>query len=556
MASLCCHLDGIPLAIELAAARVRSLSVEEIDSKLDQRFRLLTGGSRTVLLRHQTLRSLIDWSYDLLNDPERSLLRQLSVFAGGWTLAAGERVCAAEGMENWAFLDQLTSLADKSLVVAEQMDGRSRYRLLETVRQYARDRLVECGGSEAVRRRHRDYFLTLAEEAEPKLKGAEQAMWLQGLEEEHENLRIGLEWSLVEEGSGSGLRQCGALQQFWVTRGHLSEGRAWCGRVLDKPGAEDRTPERAKVLHVDGGLAFHLGDFSDARARFEESLAIRRQLGDLTAIAASLNGGGIAAGRQGDFASARAMMEESLAIRRQLGERGGIANSLNNLGNVAHAQGDYPTARVIYEESLAIMRKLGDGSAIAVSLFNLGNVACEQGDYLSARALADESLAISRELQSPSGIANALECLGNVALEQGDLASGRTRYLECLAIGRELEDRLQIAYSLEGLAALVAGLGAPLSAARLWGAMEQLRGEIGSPLPPNDQPRYDRRVAAARAVLRNDAAFAHALDEGRALPLEEAIEIALKETIERKWALHRSERVRLKRSDPEDGALK
>jgi predicted ATPase len=255
LASICYRLDGIPLAIELAAARVRSLGVEEIDGKLDQRFRLLTGGSGTALPRHQTLRSLIDWSYDLLSDSEKLTLQRLSVFAGGWTLVAVEQVCAGDGVSDGDVLDRLTSLTDKSLVVSEQKDRHSRYRLLETVRQYARDRLEDTGGSAAVRVRHRDYYLALAEEADPKLRGAEQAEWLRRLEEEHQNLRAGLEWSLAEAETGGGLRLCGALQRFWWTRGHLIEGRQWCTRVLCKVGAEERTRERAYVLNAAGVLS-------------------------------------------------------------------------------------------------------------------------------------------------------------------------------------------------------------------------------------------------------------------------------------------------------------
>jgi len=266
LASICYRLDGIPLAIELAAARVRSLSVEEINRKLDERFRLLTGGSRTALPRQQTLRSLIDWSYDLLNDSEKQLLQRLTVFAGGWTLNATEQVCASEGTGDVEVLDLLTSLADKSLVVAEQDDEHYRYRLLETVRQYARDRLLESGAGETYRDRHRDYFLTLAEEAAPKLNGAERAAWLRRLEEEHENLRAGLEWSLIEVGSETRLRFCSALYRFWWTQGYLSEGRGWCARALEKPGALGRTTERAKALNVAGVLAYQQRDYPPARA--------------------------------------------------------------------------------------------------------------------------------------------------------------------------------------------------------------------------------------------------------------------------------------------------
>jgi predicted ATPase/class 3 adenylate cyclase len=495
LASVCCHLDGIPLAIELAAARMRSLSVEEIDGRLDHRFRLLTGRSRTALPRHRTLRALIDWSYDLLNEREQRLLQRLSVFVGGWTLAAAEQICTGEGVEDREALDLLTSLADKSLVVvAEQNDGHSRYGLLETVRQYARERLLESGGGEALWERHRDYFLALAEEAAPKLDGPEQTERLRRLEEEHENLRAGLEWSLVEAGSGGGLRLCGALQRFWWTRGHLTEGREWCARALGKAGVEERTPERAKALNAAGVLAYYQGDYPAARGRHEESLAIKRELGDRSGVAASLLNLGNVAHGQGDFASARALLEESLAIRRELGDRRGIAWSLNNLGNVTLDQGDFASARTLFEECLPISRELGDRGNIAISLGNLGEVTHGQGDYPAALAL----------------------------------------YKESLAIRRELGDQWGVAWSLEGLAAVVAALGGSLPAARIWGAADRLRGEIGSPLPPTERPRYDRCVAMARGTLGDDVAFDRTWQEGRALMLEQAVELALEETVEQR----------------------
>ncbi len=493
VASLCCHLDGIPLAIELAAARVRSLSVEEIDGKLDQRFRLLVGGSRTALPRQQTLRSLIDWSYDLLTHPEQRLLQRLSVFAGGWTLEGAEQVCADEGVADGDVLDRLTSLSDKSLVLAEEAGGHSRYRLLETMRQYARDRLRESGGGEAVRERHRDYFLALAEEAKPKLKGAQQAVWLQRLEDEHDNFRAGLNWSLAEAGSRGGLRLCGALFRFWFTRGDISEGREWCARILGKPGAEERTVERANALSAAGSLAYYQSDYAAAWPLHEEGLAIRRQLGDQSAISGSLNNLGLVASGQGDQSAARVLYEESLAIDRGLGDRAGIASSLMNLGIATYEQGDFASARALIEEGLVIMRELGDRWSIATALGNLADVAIELGDYAAARPLLEESLMIRRELS----------------------------------------DRPGIAASLEGLAGAVAAFGSPLRAARIWGSVEHLRVAIGSPLPPYERPRYDRHAAAARAALEDAAAFDRAWQEGRTMTLEQVIEFALQEAVSR-----------------------
>jgi predicted ATPase/class 3 adenylate cyclase/Tfp pilus assembly protein PilF len=533
LASICYRLDGIPLAIELAAARVRSLSVEVIDRKLDQRFLLLTGGSRTALPRHQTLRSLIDWSYDLLHEPEKLLLQRLSVFAGGWTLEAAEPVCAGDGLQDQEVLDLLTSLCDKNLVVVEQNDGNYRYRLLETVRQYARERLLESGGGDALRKRHRDYFLALAEEAEPKLQGAEQSAWLRRLDEEHDNLRSAMDWSLAEAGSRAGLRLCGTLQQFWWTRGYLSEGREWCVRLLGKVGAGERTPERAKALNVAGVLARHQSDYPAARARHEESLAILRELKDRRGVADSLNNLGNVAWEHGDYPSAQALHQESLATARDLGDRYSIARSLNNLGIVAGEQGDLASARALFEESLAISRELRNRIGIGDSLNNLGNVAYAQGDYPTARVLFEEDLAIGRELGDLSEIARSLNNLGNVAYNQSDNPTAQLRFEENLAIERELGYRRGIAYALEGLAAVGAALGRSLRAARIWGTAERLREEIGSPLPPNERPRHDRRAAAARATLGDDAAFDHAWQEGRTLTVEQAIELALEDAVER-----------------------
>ena len=581
VASICFRLDGIPLAIELAAARVRSLSTEEINSKLDERFRLLTGGPRTALPRQQTLRSLIDWSYDLLGDPEKLLLQRLSVFAGGWLLEAAEEVCACDGVEPRDVLDLLTSLCDKSLVVVEQSDGDSRYRLLETVRQYSRERLLESGSGEAIRDQHLEYFLMLAEEVGPRLAGADQAVWLRRLEAEHDNLRSSLEWSHATAGPETGLRFCIALAQFWPMRAHLSEGREWCARALSKANAEERTAERANVLSLAGMLAWFQGDYPAARNMHEESLAIRRELGDRGAIARSLNNLGLVAWDQSDYTSARALYEESLAINREQGARESLARSLNNLGLLAFEQGDYTSARVLHEESLAIVRELGDRSGIATSLNNLAElisaqgdhaaarrmyeeslaivrelgdrngianslnslsfVAVAQGDFSEARALLEEGLAIMRELGERSGIATSLSALGGLAFEEGDYSAANALNKESLAIRHALGERRTIAHSLVGVAEAVAALGNILSAARIWGAAERLREEIGSPLAPNERPAYNQRVGAARAALGNDAAFDPAWQEGRALSLDEATALAMAKTGESHQRAERSD---------------
>jgi predicted ATPase/class 3 adenylate cyclase len=532
LASVCCRLDGIPLAIELAAARVRTLAVEEIDRKLGERFRLLTGGSKTALPRQQTLRALIDWSYELLHEPEQRLLQRLSVFAGGWTLEAAEAVCACEGVDKGDVFDLLSSLSDKSLVTGEQTEGHTRYGLLETVLEYAREKLTESGGEQAIRQRHRDYFLSLAQEARPKLLGPETAEWLQRLEDEHENLRAGFEWSLQETASGADLRFCGLLQRFWTIRGPYSEGRDWCTRALGKTGGEEPTAQRAGALHVAGELAYFQGDYLCARTQYEASLAILRQLGDRRGIAVSLLSSGTVAFEQGDYAAARSFYEQSLVIARELGDRSVIASILGNLGDLDLGEGRIASARTLLEESLAIRRSLGDLGGIAASLGMLGNVSFADGDLVSARKLHEESLALGRKLGDRIGTGTSLGNLGNVAIERHDYPVARALHEESLAIRRQLGDWQGIADSLEGLAAVASAPVGSLRAARVWGAAARLREEVGAPLPRIELPVYERRVAAARVALGDDAAFDRAWQEGRALTLEQAIELALNQTVE------------------------
>ncbi len=525
LASLCYRLDGIPLAIELAAARVRALAVEEIDGRLNQTFRLLTGGSRTALPRQQTLRSLIDWSYELLHEAERAFLCRLAVFAGGWILAAAEQVCSGEGVNEGDVLDLLTSLADKSLVLAEERSGATRYRLLETVRQYARDRLRERSEEARWQQRLLVYFIELTEAAEPQLVGANQQAWLDRLEIEHDNLRSSLTWSATGAGAADGIRLAGALSRFWQMRGYLDEGRGRLSGLLAAAPVQQVPAARAKALKGAGILAYFQCDYPAARTFYVESLAISRELGDRDGIGVLLHNLGAVVQSQGDYAAARPLYEESLAICQELGDRRGIGTSLLNLGNVAYSQGDHAAARAFYEESLAIYRELGDRLRIATSLRDLAEVAYASGDYPCAQALGEESLAIERELGNRQGIAYSLNDLGLVATEQGEYAAAWALTDESLAISHELGDRWGIAWSLEGLAYIAVGLARHDRAARMWGAMERLREEIGAPLPLSERPRYERRVAAVRAAI-GDAAFSLAWQEGRAMTLEHAVEYA------------------------------
>ena len=528
LASVCYRLDGIPLAIELAAARVRSLSVEDIDGKLDERFRLLTRGSRTAVPRQQTLRGAIDWSYDLLSEQERRLLARLSVFSGGWTLDAAEKVCAGGDVFEWEMLDLLASLVDKSLAFLD-MAAASRYRLSETIRQYGAERLAESGEADPVRRRHLAHFLALAEQVEPHLTGPEQSGWLARLDGEHDNLQAALAGCTDGEAEAR-LRLAGALWRFWWVRGYLGMGRANVEAALADEGAAGRTAFRAKALNGAGVLAWAHSDYSAATTLHEESLSIMREIGNAQGIAAALHGLGNVASYQGDYSAANSLHEEGLSIRRALGDKQGIAMSLLYLGIVARGRGDYSVAWRLYEESLAIQRELGDKSGIASSLGNLGLVACEQGAFGEGRALLEESLSIRRELGDRWGIASALGNLGSLACDQGDHEQARTLLGESLSIRKELGDKRVVASSLEGLATLALAEGQPGRATRLLSAAEALREAIGSAIPVSEGEQHDRDVTMARGALDEDV-FTAAWAEGRGMTMEQAIVLALTERV-------------------------
>jgi non-specific serine/threonine protein kinase len=570
VAQICARLDGIPLAIELAAARVSALPVETIAARLAECFRLLTGGPRTVLPRQQTLRAALDWSHDLLSQPEQVLLRRLAVFAGGWTLEAAEQICAGEEVERWDVLDLLSTVVNKSLVLLEVASDSPRYRLLETVRQYARERLAVAGEAVQVGDQHLAWCLALAEQAEEALAGPEQDVWLVRLEVEHDNLRAALTWVRDRGVWEAGVQLAGALWRFWQTRSYLSEGRGWLEEVLAKSGTSVMPAAlRAHALYGTGNLARMQGDFARAVVLLEESLAIYRDLGDKGRIAQSLDLLGFVASNQGDYARAVALHEESLALDRELGDKSGIASSLNGLGIVASNQGDYARAVALHEESLAISRYLGDkdtiaktlaflgnvaysqgdrarasalyGESLAISrkegdkvgtawaLSGLGEVAYSQGDYAQAGALHEESLAIFRELGVKWFIACSLRDLGLVASRQGDYARAVALYVEGLAISREEGDKVGTAFALDGVALLAGAQSQSRRAAQLWGAADAMHQAIGAPRDAIEQAEYDLAIGAVRAVLGEEA-FAAAWTEGRAMSLDEVISLALSDT--------------------------
>jgi non-specific serine/threonine protein kinase len=521
LAQVCRRLDGIPLAIELAAARVRTMPVEQIAARLDDRFRLLAG--RTGLPRHRTLRAAIDWSYDLLSEPERLLMERLSVFAGGWTLEAAEDVCGSVGgwecgrsvgvdtepgtpiappaqtpIHRDEVLELLASVVEKSLVVYEERESGPRYRLLETVREYFRERGLEGAEMQTVRRRHAEYFTALAEEGDGHLTDDQQAAWLDRLETEHDNLRAALAASMPDTPhAGLGLRLAGALGHFWRVRGHLTEGREWLAQALKSGGPASTA--RGRALTESGTLALRQGDYDAARAFYEHALAIAREQGTRASVASALNNLGLVAYAKEDYPAARAFNEEALAVRRELGDRSGVASSLNNLGAVAYIEKDHARARALYEESLAIRRELGDRSGVAGSLNNLAVIASQHGEFETARSLCVECLAIRREMGDRWGVAMCLEALADVTCSALEPAASSEALIE---VGRR--------------------------AARMLGTAEALRERIGTPLFPNERDEYRRTVDRAREIVDAET-FAAAWAEGRAMSMDEAVTCALEE---------------------------
>jgi predicted ATPase/class 3 adenylate cyclase/uncharacterized protein HemY len=462
IAEICTRLDGLPLAIELAAARIKLLTPHAMMGRLENRLRLLTGGGRELPARQQTLRGAIAWGYDLLDAAEQRLFRRLAVFAGGCTLGAAEDVCDAESDLGVDPLDGLSSLVDKSLLRQLTLGGQAaepRFRMLETIREYGQEQLAEQGEAAAMARRHAYYYLRLAEEAEAHLGTAEQAAWLDRLDGEHDNLRAALEWSLTAGADAAvGLRLACALWRFWWVRGYLSEGQRWLDAALtaapDGPAAV-----RAKALHGAGNLALPRGDYAGAARLYEQALALRRELDDKPGIAMLLNNLGFLAQDQGDRPRALVLHEEALALRRQLGDQRGIAFSLYNLADMAKDPGDYARATALLEECLALRRGLGDAVDVAAALQSLGDVARAQGDYARARALLEESLALQREIGDRMGSAASLNALGEVARDEGDAVRAQDLLGESLAAFRHLGNKVGIAAALQNLGSVARGQG-------------------------------------------------------------------------------------------------
>lgn len=570
VAQICQRLDGIPLAIELAAARIKVLPPEEIAKRLDKRFRLLGSSKKTGLPHHQTLKALIDWSYDHLTEPEQALLRRLSLFAGGWTLDAAEAVCACDVIDEWEILDHTSSLVDKCLVEVDAEGGRetgkARYRMLETIREYSRERVREKDEGSDVLERHRDYFLGLAEECEPGLTGPGQLQCLARLSAEHDNLRLALDVSTVPGVDPEiGWRLSSSLGRYFFIGGHWNEGRRVYAEQLSRPDAPRKTAAAAGALNWAGNLAKLQGDLAEAWKHLEESLAIRRDLGEEAGIAASLNNLGNVAKDSGDYEKAMSLYEESLALQRKLGNQVGIALALNGLGVTAYMQGDYPRALTLHEESLKLRKELGDRRGVAHLLNNLGAIAEAMGDFDGATAWWEESLVVQGELNDRMAISHSLNNLGILAGRRGDFERAKNLHLEGLEIRRDLGDRMGVAVSLNNLGMvcamqgdcdgardlfqeclsmireledwsilpsllrsfgiLVAKRGDAARATRLFAAAEASAEEAGTSPVAAEQEMVDAELQGLRDALGEREFKAH-WGEGRSLEREAALALA------------------------------
>ena len=495
VAEICHHLDGLPLAIELAAAQVRSLSVEEIAQRLDNRFQLLTGGARTAPLRQQTLAAALDWSYELLSTQEQEVLQRLSVFAGGATLKETEIVCFEEGGESANVLKLLSQLVDKSLVIANRLAGsETRYHLLETIREYALAKLRVSPEIASVKNRQLDILLQLVEEAEVKMRGGEQAKWVERLEEERDNLRAALGWALESQNADAGLRLASGLELFWLTRGYSNEGIDWLEKVLAQKQAAT-SGQIAKAMKTLGGLLLFSkegGNLNRISQVLEESLKLYQELGDQEGIAWVLNFMGIHSTEQEDFAKAKRFLNESLVLRRTLGDPWGIAQTMQNFASISLGERDYTRAKEYSEETIAWFQLAGNQRGVARTLGDLADIAHMEGDLNQAILLLSQSLSPLLQFGDKWSIVPILETLAVLESEQGNY----------------------------------------VRAARLFGATETLRQSIAMELHQvfklHQVFEYENNLTAVREKL-SEAEFTLAWDEGSALTLEQILAFVLNE---------------------------
>ena len=520
---ICTRLDGLPLAIELAAARVKVLSPASLLTRLASRLQLLTGGAKDLPERQQTLRAAMDWSYDLLNSAEQKLFRRLSVFVGGCNLEGVEAVCNAKADLELDLLDGMASIVDKSLAQQNELcTGDSRFFMLETIREYALEKLRESGEEPYTRRAHAAYCLVLAEEE----LGSETKDSLHHSEIEYNNYRAALEW-LTESNEGAwGLRLGSALFHLWETREYLAEGRDKLIRILNLPSAAAPTKARMRVLFAAGVLASEQRDYEFAEKYVNDSIELARHLGEQSGLAVALNALAILRREQLDLAGAQLLFEQCLAIWRELGEQHGIARTLSNLGSVAKLECDFDRSRSLYAECLATFRALGDREGVAWSLNYQGDVAREQGDAAGAHSLYERALAMFYELGDRWGIAATLADLGGLARQQADYSTAHSLYRESIQIFRGIQHKRGIARLLECFACVAAAQANAERSLRLAGAAAALRQNISAPLSPTEQLRIVEQIEPARVAI-GDAASSAAWRAGWAMPLDAAIDEAL-----------------------------
>jgi len=482
IAEICLRLEGLPLAIELAAARVKILSPEQISARLENRLKLLTGGAKDLPARQKTMRGAIAWSFDLLNEGEKTLFRRLAVFAGGFTIDAVESICSSEEIDA---LNCLTSLVENNLVVqTETAKGESRFRLLEVVREYAQEILAASDEGELIRRNHAAFFLKLAQDAEPEILGGQGAKWLALIEEEHNNFRAAFFWAAAGD-TETAVNLAGALRDFWVLRNQLTEGREWFETALERA---DGTPAAArfKLFSGLGQAARFQGDYAAAQKANQEGLTAGKESNDLRQIVVATRGLAAAAKGQGDFAAARKFYEEALAISRKIDEKFGIAVSLNALGDLARVKGDYAAARPLFEESLTICRELGNKQGVGCTLNNLGAIAFALGDYETARS----------------------------------------RFAEGLKMAQELGEKITLSYSLDGFAALAVKRRDAERASQLAGAAEHLRESLGFDTEPAERLFRDTYLAELNSVLSEEN-FSKLFQQGSKMKIENAVAMAI-----------------------------
>jgi len=508
VAEICDALDGLPLAIELAAARTKLLPPEAMRARLEERLDLLTAGPRDLPARQQALRDTLEWSHALLDTEQQRSFARLGVFAGGFTLESARAVCAAG-------LDELAALVDNSLVHTEA----DRFSMLETIREYAIAKLAESGEEAECRRAHADHYLGLAEDAERELRGRERVLWLRRLDAEHGNLRAALRRSLDGGDAERALHLSAALWPFWLARGHLGEGRLWLEESL--AGFVGNDGLRAKALTGAGMLAAYQGDYDPAATACNEALALSRSLEHERGVAGALNGLAVIARKSGEYAAAEAALDEALAIYRELGDAHAVAWTLNRLGPVVWFAGDVVRFRELAEQSLEAFREQGDVDGMGVSFTHLGLVALDEGDFVRATRLLEESLAVCRELGDRRTITKAVQFLGDAELGRGDPEAARAHYEESLSLSIELGDRWISALALEGLARVALVTHQPDAAARLLGAADALRDATGSPRSPYFAGLYEPCLQRTRSELGPER-FQEVWEAGRMLPLEQA----------------------------------